>query len=203
MCRLLRLGKTADSSPGRGRLAGPGFGCIRGSIAPHRTGNHGEVMSARQAPLSSGLRAHGRLRPVCRAPLSGRRRGYSGRGRAAGDADAGDCAATGPRRPAAVPGAWFAADLAQDDHPVERLASAAGCRGRMGEPAARPRTNGISLVSRSVSCSDGTGLSLGDRSTRSGIFPMFEPCLSPDNASPGIAGWGLRPEEVLAVCGSR
>jgi hypothetical protein len=205
MCRVLRLGITAGSSPDRSGLVGPGCGCIRRSIAPHRTGNHGEVMSARQAPLVGGLRWHGRLRPVRRASLFDRQRGCSGlrHAPAGGHVGARGYAATGPMWPAAVAGGWFPADRAQDDHADEQAGSTAGRRDGMAGPPTRRHLNGIRVVSRSGSWFDRGGLSLGGGSMRTGISPLFESCLSPDNVSLCIASWDFAPEQGRAWRGSR
>jgi hypothetical protein len=205
MSRVLRLGKTAGSSPDRGGFVGPGFGCIRRSIAPHRTGNHGEVMSARQAPLIGSLRWHGWLHPVRGASLSGCQIGRSGQGHVprGACADARVRAAASPRQCAAVAERRFLADPGQDDHSDEQSGSAAGrCVGMTG-PSARWHLNGIRVVSPSVSWFHGVRLSLSGGSMGTGISPMFESCLPPDNVSLCTARWDFAPERGLAWCGSR
>jgi hypothetical protein len=175
-----------------------------GKYRTSRTGNHGQMISARRAPLIGNLRSHGRLRPVYQASLSGYGPGCSGRGHrsASENTDALDCAATGPRRPTAVLAHRCADGHGHDHHTVGHPASAAGHPSGMADLAAAPQVNSTSLVCRSFSCFDGTGLSLGDLGMRSRISPMFESCLPPSNASSCIAGWDLRPtEQCLAWCG--
>lgn len=205
MSRVLRLGKSAGSSPGRGGFVGPGFGRIRRGIAPHRTGNHGEVMSARRAPLIGGLRWHGRLCLLRGASLSGCQLGRSG-----GDqvprgacADTRVRAAASLRRCAAGAGARFPADRGQDDHSDERAESTAGRCDGMICLSARWHLNGIRVVSRSISWFYSLRLLLSGGSMRTGISPMFESCLPPDNISLCIARWDFAPERGLAWCGSR
>lgn len=195
-CRLLRLAGTAGGSPDRGRLIGPGFGCIRRSIAPHRTGNHGEAMCARQAPLIDGLRAHGRLRTVCQGSPSGARRRCCGarNARAPGYVAWHRRAAVGPSRPEWVRGGLFPVDPAQDDHADGTASTAGNCDGMAG-PAARLHLNTTRLVGRSVSWFHGRGLSLGGGSMCTGISPMFESCLPPpDNVLPCVHTRDITPE---------
>lgn len=172
------------------------------------------MISARGASVIGDLRLHGRLRLVCQASLSGYGPGYSGWSHrpTSENTDPHDCAATGQRRSAAVPGHRFEGHDGHDHHvtgcPVGLPASAAARPGGMAGPARGLKVKITGLVCRSLSCFDGTGLSLGGLSMRSRMPPMFESCLPPNDASscgasPCIAGWDLRPtQQRLAWCGS-
>lgn len=204
-CRLLRLAQAAGGSADRRGLVGPAIGCIRRSIAPHRTGNHGQAMCARQAPLIGGLRSPGRLCPVRRGSLSRARRNCSGvrNTRARGYVALRGCAAADSDRPASVRGGLFPADPAQDDH-ADDAASKAGSSDGMAGPAALRHLNTTRVVGRSVSWFYGRGLSLGGGGMRTGISPMFESCLPPPhNALPCVHGREFMPERGPARYGSR
>lgn len=183
MGRVLRLGKNVPSCPDPGVFAGPGFGCVRQRIATHRTGNHSDVMSARQASRIGCPPGHGGLCPACTALAHRTRcRRSAGRGRRA--------AIARDRFPAA-----------QETH--EQAGPAAARRDAMDGSPEWSHLNDGRVVSRSVSWFDRTGLSLGGGKMRTRISPIFESCLPPDNVSLRIATGNSGPSQGMAWCGPR
>jgi hypothetical protein len=177
MGRVLRLGKTVPSCPGRAVFAGPGFGC-----APN--GNHGDVMSAGEAPSISALLRDGGLQATWPAPPARCHRGRP--------------SVRPARRAATAPGPGVAK---QDAH--EQTGSAGARCGGVDGSVARRHLNDSRVVSRSVPWFHGIGLSLGGGRMRSGISPIYESCLPPDNVSPRIAYTDFAPDQGMAWCGPR
>lgn len=167
----------------RGVFAGPGFGCDPRSSRLTGGGNHGDVMTARQASRIGHWPARAESRPSCPAPAGRRLPGH------------------GPvrlRQPAGIAGIWFPPE--PERHEQARSAPPR----HAGMDDWRGRRQSISrLVACYVPWFHGVGLSLGGVSMRVGIYPMSQTCLPSDEIFLRIASGNCLRGQGKAQCGRK